>query len=954
MLLLAVVVACCTLASVSARATRRHPSLDPLTSHDGALSAAGRQAHSAKFHSALAQYAQHLEHAADTMLLQARALVEEQHDVGADMSADESAQSHHRSGSSSTAGSTMTQHLQKYFADGNAAGVAQVLEQKHGIDLDSEQRHTLNGYIKTTMQMVGAAVDNGERVNFQEVAALLDSQITDVAFPVDMTEHQSMFEHASESGADSESESETEVESEAEGQAASESEAGAEPAPEWFRGILAKAATDIATGNKSSGLMEAVTDAAAAHAEKVDPRVRRYNQPLEVTMGDYLAKAFGDIHNKSSTLGQELAVISKTHVLATDPSLQQAPTWAQMILADTIRAVGDPNRTITKLLSQTAVAVTMQLDPDVQQAPTWAQHILADAIVQAATGEGELATKLKDVAQVVALKTPSNQSTDDLAAEIFNNLHDGEIEAHVRFEARKQVWTDMVTKEKAKCLRKRARGKTCDMKKFVDKIQAGTKDLVANELPDTVGLKKDAPLGLSAQLDIKRNPTTTPESVRELENSVAGGIDPWYNLPGRAAKALKTKDKMVSDLLDPEGERCPNQCSMHGQCIMDMTSTVKSPSGAQNVHPFHCLCDSGYVGDACQIQLDMHLRWLLTEGAAPFPKCCTVCAKQMDVPDSWDDIPTYTNPFAEFAPECQPFPRVSLYSREDGTHELIKGRRPDPKCSSPLGEIAREKPLVALELATDLSAAQGVLSGGLLESMSLLSSSAEHRSALSTQERAQHAQRLRAGAATVKQASRSARKAAQALALKLHLTDLATTKYSSIDLDQLLSDYRELPNDMPECCLFCQLEKDPEPFISNQDPAANVGPNAILNQDPRADSAIDAAHRRMALKRQDKRHAKLTGTVPQAEADCCVVCPYNFREIERLKEAAFVRKHKSSLDEEMDKVFLETFAEIDGDRRRRHQPRPCCPACPSQFLIAHAFPAGPWTTTRTMPNTGPA
>jgi hypothetical protein len=428
------------------------------------------------------------------------------------------------------------------------------------------------------------------------------------------------------------------------------------------------------------------------------------------------------------------------------------------------------------------------------------------------------------------------------------------------------------------------------------------------------------------------------------------------------------KEKLVSDLLDGEGERCPKRCSDHGQCVMDTNSTARSPSGTQSVHPFHCICDTGYVGDACQVKLDMHLRWLLTEGAAPFPKCCSVCAKQLSVPLDVDDIPTYNNPFSAFSPKCQPYPRISQYSREDGSHELIKGRRPDPSCSHPLGEITRTDPIVALELASDLSVAQQVLQGSLLRDMDFLSQRAEHVQALSAEQAAAHVARLHAGARSLREASKTAKKAAEKLALKLHLTDLSSVKYSSIDLAQLLDDYREMPNEMEECCLFCDLNKQPDVMFANQDEAANVGPNAILNQDERGDNSIDAMHRRMAKKRQDRRHAKLTGTIPKSEQDCCVVCPYNFREIERLQEAAAVSqaskfgsgesskrkgRRAGSDQAEMDKVFLEVWDSVQWARRRRHEPMPCCPACPSQFLIAHAFPSNPWSTKRTLPNIGP-
>jgi hypothetical protein len=191
-------------------------------------------------------------------------------------------------------------------------------------------------------------------------------------------------------------------------------------------------------------------------------------------------------------------------------------------------------------------------------------------------------------------------------------------------------------------------------------------------------------------------------------------------------------------------------------------------------------------------------------------------------------------------------------------------------------------------------------------------------------------------------------------------------------LSKLILDYTTLPNALEECCIYCDLS-DPltgpstiasrDPLISSHpNPKANTGPNAILLRDPRLDTPLDAVHRRMALKRRDRAHAKLLGTTPRNEQPCCVVCPYHIEESERLNEAFRMQKAGVGADNaplprraanEMNKVFLEVFAQVEGDRRRKHEPLPCCPACPSQFLAAHAFPMGPFAKTRTIPNMGP-
>jgi len=538
-------------------------------------------------------------------------------------------------------------------------------------------------------------------------------------------------------------------------------------------------------------------------------------------------------------------------------------------------------------------------------------------------------------------------------------------EAVAVVEDRTKIFKEAVKHEKEKALRQMARGEKVDLEKFINNTRAAMDALSKGEMPPTIVIKPDDPLPATGGTNIQRKKTATPEDVADVEASLKGGVDPWTDLPGRSVKAMKPKEKTARDILDAEGWRCPKRCSLHGQCIMDLTTVTKSPSGAANVHPFKCLCDSGYVGDGCQIKLDMYLRWLLTEGLAPFPKCCNVCRGQREVPFSFDDIPTYKNPFSAFEPKCQPFPRVSRYSREDGTLELVKGRRPHPSCSYPLGEIARADPIVALELATDLSAAQKILQGNLLETMDHLSQSMEHVESMTDAQAAAHIAALKDAGNTLSAAGTTAERAIKALAEKMHVSDLTATKLSNVDMDTLWNDAREMPPSMDECCIYCQLDEDPAPLFNNDDPsAAATGPNAILTQDPRFLTPEQERKRRMALRRTEESRAKRSGTTAPDDEACCVVCPYNLREVERLREAAFVRANDLSvppynggdddIQAEKDRVFLEVFAEVDAVRRSRNTPMPCCPSCPSQFLIAHAFPNTPFTEARTMPNMGPA
>ena len=912
-----------------ARANKRHPSLDPLASSDERMSIAGKQAHSVQFHKRLTHYAHHLDTAADAMLLQLETLErhEEQHhqqqtqgvdfdieheqegDSESEVDAESDAESEVATATVAESGVNLSEQLHRFFAAGDARAVAHILELKHHLTLNDHQRTSMIQHIDNTMQVVLAGVKKGDPLDHALLETTLDTMIGQVVFPL---HDKSMLEH----------------------KVKAEFWSVEEP-PQWI--VQALDQTHTSLQDQSSPLYGQLMDQAKQRLHQRSHAEASHTIPSDSTLAESFRKAESNLAGRRSTLGEELRFLAIDSAAHTDPEAMTSEFASSMT----------PSANIAN-------------DPAASDGMEWMNDILATAIADVESGTGEFSKQLEEVADEHAILHPDAESTDDIAHSMFTKIDEDELEARLRFQARKVVWTEMIDKNKAECQRLAKRGKPCDMKKFIADAATGLKTIMSNKVPETLTQKADSPLGASPQLDIARDADTTPESVRDVELSIKNKVDVWFDLPGRQQKQLSTKDRYVSDLLDAEGERCPKKCSMHGQCLMDMNSTVKSPSGSQNVHPYHCICDTGYVGDACQIKLDMHLRWLLTEGAAPFPKCCKVCDAQRTVPMKWDDIPTYNNPFSSFAPECLPFPRISAYSREDGSHELVKGRRPDPKCSHPLGEITRSDPIVALELAADLSSAQSILQSSLLEDMSFLSADLSNMHKMSAEARATHKQRLSTASRSLKDASETAKRAAEALAKKLHIEDIAATKYSDIDLDQLLDDYREMPNEMEECCLFCQNEPEPLDFMTNGLGGSAVGPNAILSQDPRLDTQLDAEHRRQAMKRQEKRYAQLTDTVPKSDQECCVVCPYNFREVERLEEAAYLRKqaggHASEVDpdkSERDRVFLEVFAEVDAQRRRRHEPRECCPACPSQFLIAHAFPAGPWTTTRTMPNTGP-
>ena len=88
-------------------------------------------------------------------------------------------------------------------------------------------------------------------------------------------------------------------------------------------------------------------------------------------------------------------------------------------------------------------------------------------------------------------------------------------------------------------------------------------------------------------------------------------------------------------------KNCLNECSKHGKCMLNTAKRVEY--GGRKVNPHMCTCDAGWVGVDCSLQVDMYLKWFTSKGDAPFPRCCSACAKQYTLPD--DYFPHKLNPF---------------------------------------------------------------------------------------------------------------------------------------------------------------------------------------------------------------------------------------------------------------------------------------------------------------------
>jgi len=442
-----------------------------------------------------------------------------------------------------------------------------------------------------------------------------------------------------------------------------------------------------------------------------------------------------------------------------------------------------------------------------------------------------------------------------------------------------------------------------------------------------------SPNGNDRSLLINVSPGTSPEAIADLTNSLKkNNFDPFSTIPGRAVKEIAPKEWTIAELVDPLGTRCPNACNKHGVCVMNLNKTEIS-TGGLTVHPYMCLCDEGWVGEACLIKVDMYLRNLLTDGAAPYPKCCKVCPSQLKAPMKYNDIPTFLNPFSKISEGCRPYPEFASNSK--GADSIRTRRFANNKCVQPLSTF---EPVVALELATTLSQAQNIMNGA--ELTEALATDPANRTP-------EQVNSLRGFAARLQHAGQTAEQAANRL-INRFAEGMGITpqdKAAVLDLDLFHEEMKNLPS-TNDCCLFCDAEIVKPAKVEERNPRrVYAGPDSIFNQPPSHDTLAQEVQRNWAARRRAKRHAQLRGTTPEDNQPCCVVCPFNFFEGMAAEEIEAHRRKASKA--EMDAVFLETGVEAEYPRVRSGTPVPCCPACPSQFLVGHAFPKG-------LPNGNPA
>ncbi len=130
-------------------------------------------------------------------------------------------------------------------------------------------------------------------------------------------------------------------------------------------------------------------------------------------------------------------------------------------------------------------------------------------------------------------------------------------------------------------------------------------------------------------------------------------------------------------------KNCLNECSKHGKCMLNTAKRVEY--GGRKVNPHMCTCDAGWVGVDCSLQVDMYLKWFTSKGDAPFPRCCSACAKQYTPPD--DYFPHKLNPFG--TQRCALLRRALHDGVSQPASQLVFGRTEEVSCEA-LGTLFLE------------------------------------------------------------------------------------------------------------------------------------------------------------------------------------------------------------------------------------------------------------------------
>ncbi len=146
-------------------------------------------------------------------------------------------------------------------------------------------------------------------------------------------------------------------------------------------------------------------------------------------------------------------------------------------------------------------------------------------------------------------------------------------------------------------------------------------DVTNSATKDATQIAREATLSaIQTSSSMKTNPAQTAAPLNATQMALQAiqphpqVKEPLWDLPVKIIQDMPAK--------------CPNQCSNRGRCIQNTGKVISAPSGQMLLNPWECICDPGWTGTGCEIEIDQYIRFLLSKGRYAPPKCCPVCASQ--------------------------------------------------------------------------------------------------------------------------------------------------------------------------------------------------------------------------------------------------------------------------------------------------------------------------------------
>lgn len=235
----------------------------------------------------------------------------------------------------------------------------------------------------------------------------------------------------------------------------------------------------------------------------------------------------------------------------------------------------------------------------------------------------------------------------------------------------------------------------------------------------------------------------------------------------------------------------------------------------------------------------------------------------------------------------------------------------------------------------------------------------------------------------------NAEKAMEELEAKDHIPGLQLTPEAERAQREILKDASTLPPVKP-CCILCDLLQAPSQSAFNSILNSNGYDPQTTNQagSTTIQTTFDERKLRWEKTRKVRRMYRMMGLDYKPKQDCCVICPFTFNpegpnvndidptslSVLNYHSAGTTRNVRTDTDytprvrggrrgfgshrghhghHDHNMLMMETESTLQTKstgpdfmypRLLRHEhPKPCCPMCASQFLVAHLYPQNPFT-----------